>query len=453
MQHNSEQSDKATEGFPTWLNSQRFLARRVARPTHRFMQIEASGGIALLAATALALIWVNSPWSDSYMRLWDTSISFGVGDHVLTHDLVHWVNDGLMVLFFFVVGLEIKKELVVGRLSSIREASLPVVAAIGGMIVPALIYFAFNAGTPGARGWGIPMATDIAFAVGVMALLGSRVPGPLKVMLLALAIVDDIGAIVVIAIFYTEKITWSWLVVALFGLAAVMVMQRAKVWYVPAYVVVGLIVWFATFQSGIHATIAGVALGLLTPARPLLSASGVSRIATEVSLDEDLTVDEIRDASFELRESVSVAERLQELLHPWTSFVIIPMFALANAGIVISGDVLSTALGSRVTIGIILGLVVGKFVGITGASTLAVKLGIARLPEGVTLPQVGGMSMVAGIGFTVSLFISGLAFTDELLDAEAKIGILVASAIAALLGVIALRTILSGEAVEEPTGQ
>lgn len=447
MDHLPGNPTTRSDNHPTWFHGPGFLARRVAQPTSRFLHFETAGGLVLLAATAIALVWANSPWSDSYIRFWSTDLTISLGGQTLSHDLTHWVNDGLMALFFFVVGLEIKKELVTGQLSSIKDASLPIVAAIGGMIVPAAIYFLINLGGPGEVGWGIPMATDIAFAVGVMALLGDRVPGPLKVMLLALAIVDDIGAIAVIAIFYTANIDFRWLLLAVAGVVASAGMQRARIWYVPAYAVVGVIVWFATLQSGVHATIAGVSLGLLTPAIPLLNASGVTRIATEVSLDDDLTVDEIRAASFELRESVSVAERLQELLHPWTSFVVIPLFALANAGIVISGDVLSKASTSRITIGIVVGLVAGKLIGITGATALMVRLRLARLPDGVSLRHVAGMAMVAGIGFTVSIFISGLAFDDPLLDAEAKIGILIASVLAAAFGLTGLRL-----ALRKPSG-
>ncbi len=425
MKAGDELPTGGSDEFQTWFHGEGFLARRVARPTSRFIHLEAAGGLVLLAATAFTLVLANSPWSDPYQRFWSTELSISLGNQVISHDLTHWVNDALMVLFFFVVGLEIKKELVVGQLSDLRDASLPVVAAIGGMIVPAALYFAINSGGAGAGGWGIPMATDIAFAVGVLALLGDRVPGPLKVMLLALAIVDDIGAIAVIAFFYSDGINLNWLATAAAGVVLTVAMRRASVWYVPLYVAIGVFVWFATLRSGVHATIAGVTLGLLTPAVPLLDPSGA-----------------VPTTAFELRESVSVAERLQQLLHPWTSFVVIPLFALANAGIVISRDMLSDAAGSRITIGIVLGLLLGKLVGITGAVALTVKLRLAKLPAGVTLAQVAGMAMVAGIGFTVSLFISGLAFDDSTLDAQAKMGILIASAVAATLGLAGLRLVL-----------
>jgi NhaA family Na+:H+ antiporter len=428
----------STPRTPIWLHSDRFLARRLARPVQRFLHVEAAGGLVLLAATIVALLWANSPWKGSYHDLWDTVLSIDFGGHLVEEDLRHWVNDGLMALFFFVVGLEIKQELVGGHLSKVRDALLPAIAALGGMVVPAVIYAAINAGGAGAQGWGIPMATDIAFAVGVLALFGSRVPQGLKVLLLALAIVDDIGAIVVIAIFYSDELQLAWLLAAVGGLALVVVLRAVRVWYLPVYVVVGVAVWFATLESGVHATIAGVALGLLTPARALLPDTQAAAIADRLSDDHDVTVDEIRDVSFRLRESASVAERLQDLLHPWTSYVVIPLFALANAGIDLSGGIVGDAARSPVTAGVVVGLVVGKFVGIGGAAFLAVRLRWSVLPDDVTARQVAGVAALGGIGFTVSLFISGLAFEGPLAD-DAKIGVLLASAIAAIVGSAILR--------------
>ncbi len=405
----------------------------------RFLAQEAASGVLLLIATAIALIWANSPWSESYHHLWETEVEFAIGswmpflhdDHGLSLEL--WVNDALMVMFFFVVGLEIKLELVVGDLREARVAALPAVAALGGMVIPAGLYLALNAGGPGVDGWGIPMATDIAFAVGVLALLGSRVPRKLKLFLLTLAIVDDIGAILVIAIFYTANLSFAWLSLAFAGLLAMAVMRRLRIWYVPVYVLVGIVVWYATFRSGVHATIAGVAIGLLTPAEPLLGARRFE------AFEDMLTGDSVnpagmRDANFRLRESVSVASRLIGVISPWTSFFVIPIFALANAGIELSGDSISAALGSSVTLGVILGLVVGKPLGIWFATWLAVKGGLASLPDGVTLRHVLGAGAVAGIGFTVALFISGLAFTDAEIIDQSIIGILIASVLAAAVG-------------------
>jgi Na+:H+ antiporter, NhaA family len=422
----------------TWLRSDRFLARSVAQPINRFLHVEASGGVLLVAAAVVALVWANSPWSGSYESLWSTELTVGLGGHAITDDLRHWVNDGLMTLFFFVIGLEIKQELANGQLTTLRRAAIPAAGAAGGMAVPALLYVAFNAGGAGGDGWGIPMATDVAFALGVLALLGSRVPAELKVLLLGLAIVDDIGAIVVIAAFYSDGIDWQWSAAALVGLGLVVGLKRAKVRYIPVYAVVGVGIWFATFESGIHATIAGVALGLLAPARPFLRQPDADRIADQLSSDDDVTASEVRAISFKLRESVPTTERLQDLLHPWTSYLIVPIFALANAGVVLSGDALGDAMASPVTLGVVVGLVVGKLLGVAGAIALAVRLGVGRLPEGITNRHVLGMAAIAGIGFTVSIFVAGLAFADQQMADEAKLGVLAASAIAAALGSVIL---------------
>ncbi len=419
----------------TWLRSDRMLARSVAQPIQRFLHIEAAGGILLGAAALVALVWANSPWSAAYRDVWTAELSVDLAGHVVTEDLRHWINDGLMAVFFFVLGLEIKQELTTGQLASPRNAVVPAAGALGGMVVPALFYLAFNLGGPGVGGWGIPVATDVAFALGVLALLGNRVPSELKVLLLALAIVDDIGAIIVIAAFYSDGLDGRWAAVAALGLLIVAAAQRAGVRFLPVYVALGIGVWFATFESGIHATIAGVALGLLTPARPLLPQADAERIAAELSTDTDVTATEVRDISFRLRESIPVTERLQDLLHPWTSYLIVPLFALANAGVAVSADTLTDAATSPVTIGVVAGLVLGKLVGIAGAITLATRLGLGRLPEGITSRHVLGMAGVAGIGFTVSLFIAGLAFDSASgLEPAAKIGILGASAVAGAVG-------------------
>ena len=424
---------------PTWLSSERFLARTVARPVARFLAIEASGGLLLVAATVVALVWANSPWQDSYETVWGTELALGLGDDVVVLDLRHWVNDGLMALFFFVVGLEIKQELVTGQLSTRREAMLPAVAALGGMVVPALLYTAVNAGGDGASGWGVPMATDIAFALGVLALLGDRIPHSLKVLLLALAIVDDIGAIAVIAVFYSDDVHGGWALLAVGGLAATWLLRQARVWWVPVYAVVGVATWFFTLESGIHATIAGVALGLLVPARPLVPGVDADRVADELSADRHVSAADVRDIWFRIREVVPMTERLQDLLHPWTSYLVVPVFALANAGVVLSSDLVGDAVSSPVTLGVVVGLVVGKVVGVAGATALAVRFGVARLPADLRPRHILGMAALAGIGFTVSIFIAGLAFDDASQAAEAKLGILVASIAAAVLGVAVLR--------------
>ncbi len=426
----------------TWIGSDRRLARTIARPVLRFMDVEAAGGIVLVLATIAALVWANSPWSDVYHDLLHLKLKIDFGDtHILEESVEHLINDGLMAIFFFVVGLEIKRELVAGELRDPRAAALPTIAALGGMAIPALLYFILNTGAPERSGWGIPMATDIAFALGVMSLLGSRVPTALKLFLLALAIVDDIGAIAVIAIFYTSDISTAWLITAVVLLTLVFIMQRARIWYTPLYVVIGIVVWYAVLESGVHATIAGVALGLLTPATPLQREVKPDEVVGTVVDPDDLDAASARRASLYVRESVSVAERLETLIHPFSSFVILPMFALANAGIALSGDAISEASTSSVTLGIILGLVVGKTVGVSIFAWVAVKAGVCSLPRGVTWSQVVAVAMLAGIGFTVALFITGLAFEGdalEALDTQARMGILLASLIASIAGVLLL---------------
>ncbi|MDH3754046.1 MAG: Na+/H+ antiporter NhaA [Acidimicrobiia bacterium] len=433
----------------TWLGSDQRLARNLGRPINRFFHVEAAGGIVLLVATAIALIWANSPWSDSYHELWESQIELHIGDidvfakAGLEHfTLEEFVNDALMAIFFFVVGLEIKRELVTGQLRNRRDAALPAIAALGGMVVPAALFAIVNAGGDGSAGWGIPMATDIAFAVGVVSLLGDRIPRSLRVFLLSLAIVDDIGAILVIAVFYTNELSIEWLVTALALAAVTYAMREARIWYIPLYVVVGAFFWWATFKSGVHATIAGVTLGLITPARPIQTDEQAREVATWLRDKGEVFTADVRFAAFHLRESVSVAERLETAIHPISSYLIIPIFALANAGIELSTDSLSDATGSAVTFGVILGLVFGKTIGVTLFSYIGVRSGIAALPRGVTWRHLTGLAMLAGIGFTVSIFVSGLAYDDPLLDDQAKIGILVASAIAAIAGT----AILSGAA-------
>ena len=418
--------------------SQSRLARGLARPLVGFLQIEAASGLLLLLATAVALIWVNSPFGDSYADLWHSEITLELGDLLtLSEPLEAWVNDALMVLFFLVVGMEIKAEMVVGDLRDPRAAVLPIIAALGGMVVPALIFTAFNAGGEASSGWGVPMATDIAFAVGVLTLLGKRAPSRLKLFLLTLAIADDLGAIMVIAIFYTDDLSFGWLGVAVALLVLVEAMKRLRVRYTPLYVVVGVLVWLAMFESGVHATIAGVALGLLAPATPLLGPIAIESVRHLVSDDAKVgapTASLARDAAWYARESVSVTSRLTALLSPWTSFVVVPIFALANAGIELSTGKVADAASSPVTWGVILGLVVGKPLGITLFARAAIKARIADLPTGLNMGHVLGGGAVAGIGFTVALFVTGLAFeTGDVID-EAVMGILVASLLASLLG-------------------
>jgi len=423
---------------------------RVVRPLQDFLNTETLGGVLLLAAAAAALVWANMPGS-TYQDFWGAQLSVDLDVVELDESLRHWVNDGLMAIFFFVVGLEIKRELLEGELSGRERAALPAVAAVGGMVVPACIYIALNAGTDGARGWAIPMATDIAFAVGVMALLGNRVPVSLKVFLVALAIVDDIGAIGVIAVFYTDSIEFGWLAAAaaLFGIAAVMG-GPLRIRSVGVFLVVGLAAWVAVLESGVHSTIAGVILGFLMPLRPGYDAEGFDQEAPQL-LEEfrtgiavgtpdgaERSKSALREMEEVARDSQPVLDRLEHALHPWTSYVIVPIFALANAGVVLTGGAIGDAAESRIALGVLLGLVVGKPVGITLFAWIAVRMRLAALPADVSWAQLAASGVVAGIGFTVSLFIAELAFDGPALVDEAKIGILFASAVMGAAGFLAL---------------
>ncbi len=412
-------------------------ATRLPRSVRQFLETEASGGILLLAAALVALVWANSPWGDSYRSLWHTDVTVNFGRYVLEGDLHHWVNDGLMVIFFFVVGLEIKSELVEGKLRDPRTAAMPAIAALGGMVVPAALYLVVTSGGDGSRGWGIPMATDIAFAVGVVALLGRRVPSSLKLFLLTLAIVDDIGAIIVIGVFYSTGIQPRFFGAAAALVIVILVLSRAGVVWLAPYIVLGVGLWLVTYASGVHATIAGVVLGLLTPARNLVPSSVAREWASD--LQDEPSADEMRTMTQLARHSVSPAERIAHLLHPWSSFLIVPVFALANAGVQIKSDSFDGSGAAAVTGGVILGLVAGKTLGITGAAWLATRLGIARLPEGADWKMVTAVACIAGIGFTVSLFVAELAFAGGALQDAAKLGILAASLVAAVVGGIGLQ--------------
>ena len=406
----------------------------VLRPLRDFLHTEAAGGVVLLAAAVVALVWANSPWKESYADLWHTRLAIDLGGHVLDLDLREWINDGLMAIFFFVVGLEIKRELVDGELRDPRRAALPAIAAVGGMAVPGLLYASINAGGDGAAGWGIPVATDIAMAVGVLSLLGARIVPSLRLYLLALAIVDDIGAILIIAIFYSSDIDTTSLALAVVLVLVVGAARRAGVQRLIVYVLLGAGLWLALHESGVHATLTGVVLGLMAPTAPIRHHDLID--ADELA--DVSTVEAARTTVALARQSVSVVEWLEHLLHPWTSFVIVPLFALANAGVPVTSDALSAAASSPITYGVVLGLVVGKPIGIAGFTWLATRLRIAELPPGATWGGIVGVGALAGIGFTVSLFVTGLAFDDPVRQDEAKIGILAASTIAAVVGSLIL---------------
>lgn len=431
-------ADKNPLSDLTFLGGSSRLARFVGRPIMQFAAIEAAGGVLMLIATVVALVWVNSPWQDSYYDFWHSHLSFSVADYHFDESLEHIVQDGLMAVFFFVIGLEIKREFVTGQLRDPRFAALPAVAALGGMVVPALVFFAFNIGGPGQDGWGIPMATDIAFAMGVLSLLGNRISRQMKVFLLTLAIVDDIGAILVIAIFYTSDLSGNWLLTAAVLLGGILVLRRLHVWYLPVYLVLGVAFWLAVLESGVHATIAGVILGLITPAKPLQSEEEARRWANWLQMQDVVHLDDVRRVGFHIRESQPVSQRIEELLHPIAGYIIIPVFALSAAGVELSGDVLSDAVTSPVTRGVVIGLVVGKTAGISLFSWIAHRLGWVTIPKSLTGLHMVGLAMVAGIGFTVSLFISRLAFDDQAVADESRIGILVGSLIAAVVGLAIL---------------
>ncbi|HEX5898017.1 MAG TPA: Na+/H+ antiporter NhaA [Solirubrobacteraceae bacterium] len=428
------------EATTTPLTGRTAWARNLAAPVRDFLSTETGSAIVLLAATVAALVWANSPWPDSYESLWGTELSFRLGDWALSADLREWVNDGLMTFFFLVVGLEAKRELDLGELRDRKRLALPVVAALGGMIVPVAIFVALNAGGSGGDGWGAAMSTDTAFALGLLALAAPRGATRLRVFLLTLAVVDDLGALLVIATAYSEDVSLIALSVAI-GLFGVLVALRfAPVGRSAAAAAVGVAIWVAMFKSGIHPTIAGLAIGLVTSAYP--PARGDLERASESfrSFREQPTPELARTAQLNLVSAISANERLQYRLHPWTSYAIVPLFALANAGITFSGGLLGDALRSPVTLGIVIGYVVGKPAGIVGASWLATRrmFGGQRLP--VSWPGLGGIGAVAGIGFTVSLLISTLAFRGQLLE-EAKIGILAGAVLSALSAWAAFRAI------------
>ena len=431
----------------TWLGSNRRLAKTIGRPVRKFLGIEASSGILLVIAALVALIWANSPWSNSYHDLWDTEIMISFGDSIsLEHHghpltLGQFVNDVLMVLFFFVVGLEIKREMVTGHLKKFRDALLPMIAAVGGMVVPAVIFFVFNSSGEASDGWGIPMATDIAFAIGVVSLLGPRVPSAMKIFLLTLAIVDDIGGILVIAFFYTEDLASGWLFVSALTVFGVIVLKKLNVRYTPVYIAFGFLLWYSLFESGVHATIAGVIMGLLAPATALINDTNTVSEAVQPAMQAQTDFSGLRKATFHLNESVPITERFENLLHPLTGFLIVPIFALANAGVEISSDSLSDAASSGVTRGVVAGLVIGKIVGVSLFTFVAVRLRVSTLPNGSNFRHILGISAIAGIGFTVSMFITALAYDNVILQDEAKVGILLASALAALIGLFLLRSV------------
>jgi NhaA family Na+:H+ antiporter len=421
----------------------------VLYPFQQFFQTSASGGLLLLAATALALAWANSPWAASYHALWSTPVSVGLGSLTLSKPLLLWINDGVMAVFFFVVGLEIKREILVGELSSPRQALLPIAAALGGMCLPAAIFLAFNHGTPQAQGWGIPMATDIAFALGVLSLLGRRAPTSLKIFLTAVAIVDDIGAVLVIALFYTGSIDWTFLGLGFLLLGCMAGANALGLRHSLTYLLLGSALWLAFLKSGVHATVAGVLAAAAIPARPRQGGAEFLSQARNL-LDEFQQAHEMGRGMLcntqrhklllalrtACREAETPLQRLEALLHPWMALGVMPLFALANAGVDLSGD---PGLARPLGLGLMAGLLLGKPLGVALAALVLTRLKLSAPLEGVTARHLWGAGCLAGIGFTMSIFISGLAFEDPATEAMAKIAVLAASLLAGVLGWIVLR--------------
>lgn len=435
------------------------ISRRVILPTEEYIHSEAVSGALLLAAAAVSLVWANSPWSASYFALREITISVQIGSVSISENFQHWVNDGLMAIFFFVVALEIKREFIFGSLSERGKAALPIAAALGGMLAPAVIFLLFNLSGEGFQGWGIPMATDIAFAVAVIALLGERVSEELKVLLLAFAIVDDIGAILVIAVYYTHDLSWTMLGWAALLLGVISAARWIGIKNIGIYGLLGLVFWALILKSGVHATIAGVALGAITPSHSQFSLwNFVNALENRLpwmrdALHRDDTVQaEVKVGEMEeiTSETEAPLERMERLMQPWVNYTVLPIFALMNAGFVISFDLLREAFGSPVTRGVLFGLLAGKPIGMLCASWLAVKFQLASLPENVNWKQMLGVGILGGVGFTVSIFISELAFEGKAdLLPLAQLGILIGSILAAMAGYIFLRSITEAENSEK----
>lgn len=415
----------------------------LSRSFRDFTTSSTAGGVILLAVTVAALAWANSA-AASYFALWETNVSLSFGGFSLVKTLHHWINDGLMVIFFFMVGLEIKREIAVGELASFKKALLPILAAVGGMAGPALVYLVFNAGTPAAHGWGIPMATDIAFALGVLALAGDRVPPALKVFLAALAIVDDMGAVLVIALFYTSELSLTMLAAGAGILALLFIANRTNVRSTAVYLLLGIALWFCFLKSGVHATVAGVLLAMMIPVRSRIDKSDFLREtkrAVERLENDDASAAEnelIHHVAAVTEDAQSPLHRMEHALQPYVAFLIMPVFALANAGVALQGDIVGS-LVSPVALGVTLGLIVGKQAGIFGATWLAVRTGVAVLPSGVSWPMIYALTWLCAIGFTMALFIAGLAFTDPATMDVAKIAILAASTVAGAVGMVLVK--------------
>jgi len=425
---------------------------KILKPVERYVHGESTAGIVLLISAVIAMIWANSAWSDSYHHLWEYKISIQAGEYGISKTLHEWINDGLMALFFFVIGLELKREIMAGELSDMGKAILPLIAALGGMLLPALIYFLFNPGGPQSNGWGIPMATDIAFALGIMSLLGNRVPLSLKIFLTALAIADDIGAVLVIAFFYTSDISMLSLGIGALFLVLLLAANYIGVRSTLFYGLVGIAgVWLAFLMSGVHATIAGVLAAFAIPARTKIDEEKFIQVLEDQLREfhaippNDVTL--LEPAQYKVIEKINrltkaagtPLQKLEYKLHSWVSYLVMPLFAFSNSGITLHVGFLNDVLSSSITLGILMGLVVGKFVGVLIFCWVAVKTKITALPYGVTWKQIIGVALLAGIGFTMSLFITTLAFKDVRLVTDAKLGIFIASIISGAAGYFVLK--------------
>lgn len=424
---------------------------KIIAPVNKFIHLEYTSGIVLLASVIIAIVWANSPFHLFYEHLWHIDFTVGFDNFILKQPLHIWINDGLMAVFFFVIGLELKREFMEGELSSLKKASLPMAAALGGMLVPALIYFAINKGTAADHGWGIPMATDIAFALALLSMAGKHIPPSVKVFLSALAVADDLGAVIVIALFYTAEINFSVLGIAAIFLCVLIIGNVLGVRSSLFYLIVGICVWIAFLLSGVHATIAGVLVAFTIPAVSKINEEVYSDKLRKLSYDfeeeipergtlvtprQNLTIQRVKKLSMAAETPL---QTIEHGLHPWVAFLVMPLFALANAGIVIGSDFFSSIV-NPVSIGVVAGLVIGKFTGILLFSWVMVKLKLASLPDQAQWKHITGVALLGGIGFTMSLFISGLAFDSTLLIDQAKYGILIASLVSGVLGTLALRS-------------
>ncbi|WP_321316400.1 Na+/H+ antiporter NhaA [Labilibaculum sp.] len=423
---------------------------RIKNPLVEFVRLQAFGGIVLMFFTILAIGLTNSAFGESFLSYWKQYFGINFGDWELNKSLLHWINDGLMAVFFFVVGLEIKRELLTGGLSSVKKASLPIFAAIGGMLVPALIYFGLNQTGSGTHGWGIPMATDIAFALGILLLLGKRIPTSLKLLLTSIAIVDDIGAVIVIALYYTSEIDWVYLLYGGGIYAVLWCLNLLKIRNIPVFLFLGVLLWFALLKSGVHATLAGILLAFTIPARAnrnvfefirsntmLLKQLGTTLAKDKKSKEKNIqaSITAIKDNCVEV---ISPLQRLEHLFHPWVAYLIVPLFAFSNAGVIANTDLMSKAF-DPISLGIILGLFIGKPLGIFLFSYLGVRIGIAQKPQKICWSQIIGIGFLGGIGFTMSFFVSQLAFSDSLILNQAKIAVLIASIMSGLIGFFILK--------------